>query len=70
MLSKDVLRILGITRSTLTKYVKEGIIRVHVLPNKRYNYDERDVYKFLNKDLKRKTFVYARVSTPKQKADL
>ena len=70
MISKDVLRILGITRPTLTKYVKKGIIRVRVLPNKRYDYDEGDVYKFLNKDLKRKTFVYARVSTPKQKADL
>jgi len=27
MLSKDVLRILGITRPTLSKYIKEGIIR-------------------------------------------
>ena len=35
MLSKDVLRVLGITRPTLTKYVKEGIIHVRMLPNKR-----------------------------------
>lgn len=70
MLSKDVLRVLGITRPTLTKYVKEGIIHVRVLPNKRYDYDEGDVYKFLNKGLKRKTFIYARVSTPKQNVDL
>ena len=40
MLSKDVLRVLGITRPTLTKYVKTGIIRVKVLPNKRYDYNE------------------------------
>ena len=70
MLSKNVLRILGITRPTLTKYVKEGIIRVNVLPNKRYDYNEEDVYNFLNKDVKRKTVIYARVSTAKQKADL
>ena len=70
MLSKDVLRVLGITRPTLTKYVKTGIIRVRVLPNKRYDYNEEDVYGFLNKDMKRKTFIYARVSTAKQKPDL
>jgi predicted site-specific integrase-resolvase len=70
MLSKDVLRVLGITRPTLTKYVKTGIIRVKVLPNKRYDYNEEDVYGFLNKDMKRKTFIYARVSTAKQKPDL
>ena len=56
MLAKDVLRVLGITRPTLTKYVKTGIIRVNVLPNKRYDYNEDDVYGFLNKDMKRKTF--------------
>lgn len=70
MLSKDVLRVLGITRPTLTKYVKTGVIRVKVLPNTRYDYNEEDVYKFLNKDVKRKTFIYARVSTNKQRPDL
>jgi len=70
MLAKDVLRVLGITRATLTKYVKTGIIKVNVLPNKRYDYNEEDVYKFLNKDIKRKTIIYARVSTQKQKNDL
>ena len=70
MLAKDVLRILGISRPTLTKYVKTGIIRIRLLPNKRYDYNEEDVYGFLNKDVKRKTLIYARVSTPKQKPDL
>lgn len=70
MNSKSVLRLLHITRPTLTKYVKNGIIRVKVLPNKRYEYNDEDVYKFLNKDIKRKTFIYARVSTSKQKPDL
>jgi predicted site-specific integrase-resolvase len=40
------------------------------MPNKRYNYNEEDVYKILNKDVKRKTVLYARVSTAKQKTDL
>ena len=33
-------------------------------------YDEESVYKFLNKDVKRKTYIYARVSTSSQKKDL
>lgn len=70
MVSKDVLRVLGITRPTLTKYVKDGTIRVTLQPNGRYNYNEEDVYRFLNKDVKRKTYIYARVSTSKQKKDL
>ena len=40
------------------------------MPNGHYNYNEEDVYKFLNKDVQRKTYIYASVSTPKQKADL
>lgn len=70
MRTKDVLRILGITRPTLTKYVKEGTIGTTILPNGRYDYNEEDVYKFLNKDCKRKIVIYARVSTNKQKKDL
>ncbi len=35
------------------------------MPNKRYNYNE-DIYKILNKDVKRKTVLYARISTAKQ----
>jgi predicted site-specific integrase-resolvase len=55
---------------TLSKYVKEGTIQVTLLPNGRYEYDEKSVYNFLNKDLPRKTIAYARVSTKKQKKDL
>lgn len=70
MKSGDVLRVLGITRPTLTKYVKEGIISVSVKPNGQYEYDEESVYKFLNKDVIRVNCIYARVSTAKQKKDL
>ena len=70
MTSKEVLRILGITRPTLTKYIKNGTIKGTMLPNGRYDYDEESVYKFLNKDVRRKTYIYARVSTSSQRKDL
>jgi len=68
MKAQKVLKLLQITRQTLTKYVKDGILEVEVLGNGRYNYVDESVYKFLNKDIKRKTVIYARVST--QKNDL
>ena len=70
MTAAEVLRILQITRPTLTKYVKEQKIRVTVKGNGRYDYDADSVYKMLNKDIERKTYLYARVSTSKQKKDL
>lgn len=70
MTAQEVLRVLQITRPTLTKYVKTGQIKVVIKGNGRYDYDADSVYKMLNKDIERKTYIYARVSTPKQKADL
>ena len=70
MTAKEVLRILQITRPTLTKYVKDGRVKVTVKGNGRYDYDADSVYKMLNKDIERKTYLYARVSTSKQKKDL
>ena len=70
MTANEVLRILQITRPTLTKYVKEKRIKVTVKGNGRYDYDADSVYKMLNKDIERKTYIYARVSTIKQKKDL
>lgn len=70
MKSKEVLELLQITRPTLTKYVQNGTIKIEVMPNGRYDYDKDSVYKLFNKGVDRKTYVYARVSTPKQKADL
>lgn len=70
MKSDEVLRTLHITRQTLCKYLKNGMIKAKKLPNGQYDYDETSVYAFLNKDVTRKTYIYARVSTPKQKNDL
>lgn len=69
MKAKEVLKLLRITRPTLTKYVKVGILQVMILPNKRYDYNEDSVYKFLNKEVPRKQVIYARVSTSTQKKD-
>lgn len=70
MKAKDVLKILKVTRQTLTKYVKEGRIEVTVKGNGQYDYDVDDVYKLVNGDIERKTYVYARVATLNQKEDL
>lgn len=70
MKANEVLEVLGVTRQTLSKYVKNGSIRVTVKGNGQYDYDKESVYQFLNKDLERKIAIYARVSTKKQKADL
>lgn len=70
MKDSEVLQLLKITRPTLTKYVKEGKIKVIVKGNGQYDYDIDSVYRMLNKDIERKTYLYARVSTVKQKKDL
>ncbi len=70
MKASEVLSLLQISRQTLTRYTKQGIIKVTELPNGRYDYDEESVYKLFNKGVARKTYIYARVSTSKQKKDL
>lgn len=70
MKSGEVLALLGISRPTLAKHLKEGRIRAERLPNSLWNYNQDDVYKIFNKGIPRKTFIYARVSTQKQKPDL
>lgn len=70
MKSKDVLKILKVTRPTLCKYVKTGKISVTLLPNGMYDYNEDDVFKCANISTKRICAIYARVSTQKQKQDL
>jgi len=69
MKSKEVLKILGITRTTLTSYVKTSKIKVIKKENGYYEYDDDSVYKFLGYN-DRINVAYARVSTYKQKNDL
>lgn len=70
MKAHEVLKLLRISRITLSHWVKKGTIRISELPNGYYNYNEEDVYKILNKNVVRKNYLYARVSTSKQKKDL
>jgi len=70
MKASEVLSALRITRQTLTRYVKDGNIVAYKNKIGRYEYDEKSVYSFLNKNIERKTVLYARVSTAKQKKDL
>ena len=70
MKANEALSILRVTRPTLARYVKEGKINATELPTGRYDYDEESIYKFLNKNVQRKTVLYCRVSTVKQKKDL
>ena len=70
MKSHEVLKLLKITRPTLTKYVKTGIIKVKTLPNGQYDYDKQSVMALFNDGIPLSTYIYARVSTTKQKADL
>lgn len=70
MKANEVLQILQVTRPTLTKYVKTGSIKVTIKGNGQYDYDADSVFRMLNRDIERKTYIYARVSTQKQKKDL
>lgn len=69
MRASEVLKILRISRGTLSKYVREGKIKTLPSSTSWNEYDDNDVYSLINKG-ERKTFIYARVSTPKQKNDL
>lgn len=73
MKANEVLKILGITRPTLTKYVKTGLIKITILPTGRYNYDDDSVFSFIGQKTKKKgesIISYARVSTQNQKKQL
>lgn len=60
MKAKEVLNLLKISRSTLSKYVKQGKIQVKVLPSGNYDYDEESVYRLLGQGEYRKNVIYAR----------
>ena len=73
MKSKEVLKLLKVTRATLTSYIKSGKITGTKLENGYYDYNEESIYNFLNKQypfINRVNIIYARVSTYKQKNDL
>lgn len=70
MKANEVLKLLKVSQPTLGKYVKEGYIKCEILPTGRRVYDEESVYSFLNKNVPRQNYIYARVSTYSQKNSL
>ena len=73
MKSSEVLKKLGVTRTTLCEYVKKGVIKVTKKKNGQYDYDEQSVYEFLGMKFEKKNKVnvsYSRVSTQSQKEQL
>lgn len=70
MKAKEVLKLLRVTRPTLTSYVQRGLITGTRLPNGFYDYDEDSVLALAGITAERGSAVYARVSTAKQKNDL
>lgn len=70
MKAKEVLKILQITRPTLTKYIKDGTIKILSSHNGQYVYDDNSVYAFIGlkqKKNKRINVIYARTSNPPRK---
>jgi len=49
MRAKEVLAILKITRPTLCKYVKQGLIKIDAVINGQYRYNRESVLELLQK---------------------
>ena len=47
MKANEVLKILGITRNSLTKYHKTGLVKIDSIINKHYVYNDDSVYALL-----------------------
>lgn len=70
MKAKEVLNILNISRVTLSKYVKNGLVKTDSVINGKYVYNDESVYKLIgikNEKKKRINVIYARVSNPPKK---
>lgn len=70
MKAKQVLKLLNITRPTLVKYHKTGIIKLDATINKQYIYNDESVYALLGLKKKHHTkinVIYARTSNPPKK---
>jgi predicted site-specific integrase-resolvase len=73
MKAKEVLKLLNISRVTLCKYMKEGLLKGVKTPTGQWVYDEDSVYAFIGLKKKRnnkKVISYSRVSTQNQKSQL
>jgi len=65
MKSSEADKLLHITNPTLYKYKNNRTINANRLPNGYWDFDDDSIYSFFNKDVPRKIYAYARVSTNK-----
>lgn len=74
MKARDVLKTLGISRSTLYRYKRDGVLKIKAKFNDNfYEYDDDSVYALIGDSIKKKNksiVSYARVSTQSQKSQL
>lgn len=70
MKRKQAAKLLNVSTQTINNYRKQGLIGATELPSGQFNYHDEDVFNILNDHNKRKTVIYARVSTGKQKDHL
>lgn len=49
MKAKEVMKVLQITRPTLCKYVKQGLIKIDACINGQYRYNDASVFSLLNR---------------------
>jgi len=73
MKANEVLKLLNVTRVTLCRYVKQGLIKVSETPTGQYVYDDDSVYAFIGQKKEKKNKInvsYSRVSTQSQKEQL
>ena len=50
MKTKEALKILGVSRPTLFKYVKQGLIKIDATVNGQHFYNEDSVYNLIGKE--------------------
>ena len=73
MKAKEVLKLLNISRVTLCKYIRKGVLKGVKTPTGQWIYDDDSVYSFigLKKSKKNKRNIsYSRVSTQNQRSQL
>lgn len=63
-------KLLNVSPQTINNYKNKGLIGARKLPSGQYDYSDNDVFDILNDHQQRKTIIYARVSTGKQKDHL
>ena len=53
MKANEVMKLLQISRSTLLRWRKDGILKATKLPSGQYDWDANSVFKILNKEIGR-----------------